>query len=431
MDVHPTHLAVMVAGGLLAALVYTVTHRLFFHPLAKVPGPVLVGISTLYEMYYELWLPGQYHSRIRDLHAKYGPIIRPVPEEVHINDPEFLGTIYALRNRNNPNKFGLMVDQSVAGAEDFYLHKMRRDALNPYFSQKSVLSMEYLIVEKREQVTRHVESALKSGQPLNLSDVYFAFANDLVRNFCFGSNNGLMNRLPEAKVESNNLMRFLTGVKINKHFPWIGRGLSKLGGFAVPPAVMDLIEFKAAAGKDIEAVLADTHNDRKGRHSVFYELRDSETLPPEEKTLPRLQDEATILVMAGTESTAKSLGYGSFYLLHYPTTLQNLRDELHEARSRSDHDTLSLTELLQLPYLNAVILETNRLTFGVTNRMTRSSPTESLTYTASYGPNKGQTYVFPPGTEMSCITYGTHMNEELFPDPPHSTRSDGLEMVKM
>ena len=193
--------------------------------------------------------------------------------------------------------------------------------------------------------------------------------------------------------------------------------MSKFGGFAISPAVMDLIKFKANAGRDIEAVLADTKNEKKGRHSVFYELRDSEILPPEEKTLPRLQDEATILVMAGTESTAKSLGYGSFYLLYYPETLRKLRDELRGARGRSENEELSLTELLQLPYLNAVMLETNRLTFGVTNRMTRYSPTETLTYTASYGRNKGTTYTFPPGTEMSCITYCTHTNEELFPDP--------------
>ncbi|CAK3804113.1 cytochrome P450 [Lecanosticta acicola] len=185
----------------------------------------------------------------------------------------------------------------------------------------------------------------------------------------------------------------------------------------VPPAVMDLLQFKAQAGRDIDEVLRDVGDEKRGRNSVFYHLRDSESLPEEEKTRERLQDEATLMVMAGTESLAKSLQYGTFYLHYYPETLGRLRTELAAARGKTSDGRLSLSELLRLPYLNAVILETNRLTFGVTNRMIRYSPTETLTYTASYGPNKGQTYVLPPGTKMSCLTWCTHMNEELFPDP--------------
>ncbi|TKA68158.1 hypothetical protein B0A55_07445 [Friedmanniomyces simplex] len=49
--------------------------------------------------------------------------------------------------------------------------------------------------------------------------------------------------------------------------------------------------------------------------------------------------------------------------------------------------------------------------------MRRYSPTQTLTYTASYGPYKDTTYTLPPGTQMSTVTYCTHTNEALFPDP--------------
>ena len=336
--------------------------------------------------------------------------------------PDFLDTIYATRGRSQRISSGLGVDQSVGMAEDHHIHKMRRDALNPYFSQKAVLSMEQLITEKREKVVELFGKASNSGEVLNLSDVYFAFSNDLVRNFSFSSDGGLLNDLEEAKRQRIDLARLLTGVKINKHFPFVPNVLGKVlpvffGEKAVPPAVMDMIRFKARARKDIEGVLEDRMDEKKGRRSVFYELRDSPILPPEEKTVDRLQDEATLLVMAGTESTSKSLGYASFYLLEYPETLERLRQELENARHELGSERLSLSHLLALPYLNAVINETNRLTFGVTNRMLRHSPSETLTYTARYGPHKGITYTLPPGTSMSCITYCTHTNESLFPDP--------------
>ncbi|KAI5368202.1 putative cytochrome P450 superfamily [Septoria linicola] len=203
-----TQLLVAIAGGTLAYTIYTAIFRLFFHSLAKIPGPKLAALTSLYEAYYDLWLPGKCPFKIKALHEIYGPIIRPVPEEVHINDPDFLDTIYALRGRNNPNHPGLMIERSVAGAEDFYLHEMRRDALNPFFNMKFVLQMEDVIGQKCDRAME------------------------------------------------------LTGVKFTKSFGWfvdlvlsfVPAGLRRN---AVPSAVLDLIQFKTQAGKDIEAVFAD------------------------------------------------------------------------------------------------------------------------------------------------------------------------------
>ena len=129
---------------LLGWLLYTAIYRLLLHPLAHIPGPRLAALSTWYECYYDCFYGGggQYMFKLKELHERYGPIIRPTPSEVHVSDPEFLDTIYAMRNRNYPFPGGLMVDQSVAGAEDFNHHKLRREAMNPFFSVKAVLDLE-------------------------------------------------------------------------------------------------------------------------------------------------------------------------------------------------------------------------------------------------------------------------------------------------
>lgn len=303
---------VFFVGVPLVYLISLVFYRIFFHPLAHIPGPIFPKVSTWYECYFDLWLAGTYPWQLKAIHEEYGPIIRPVPDEVHIDDPDFLDSIYAMRNRNQVWSGGLLVDESIGATEDFVHHKLRRDALNPYFSLKAIMNLEHLFTAKRDKLVARFEEALESKEPLNISDALFAFSNDVVRVSCFGSDNGLLDDLAKAKAQRENLARLLTGVPLNRHFPWIGRGLAKflpllLGDKALPPAVKEMLKFRAEAGKDIEAVFADKTNDGKGVNSVFYELRDSAILPPQEKTVKRLQDEATLLTMAGTESPAKSM----------------------------------------------------------------------------------------------------------------------------
>lgn len=59
------------------ALVYAsvlVIYRLFFHPLASIPGPKLAAATGWVEAYYELLHGegGQFIFKYRDWHEKYG-----------------------------------------------------------------------------------------------------------------------------------------------------------------------------------------------------------------------------------------------------------------------------------------------------------------------------------------------------------------------
>jgi hypothetical protein len=47
---------------------FIVVYRRFFHPLAKIPGPLLPAVTTLYQSYYN----GSYFLEIERLHKKYG-----------------------------------------------------------------------------------------------------------------------------------------------------------------------------------------------------------------------------------------------------------------------------------------------------------------------------------------------------------------------
>lgn len=61
----------------LAALwmIYGMIYRLYFHPLAKFPGPRLAIVTYWYEFYYDIVRRGQYTYKLRELHEKYGSLI--------------------------------------------------------------------------------------------------------------------------------------------------------------------------------------------------------------------------------------------------------------------------------------------------------------------------------------------------------------------
>ena len=86
-------------------------------------------------------------------------------------------------------------------------------------------------------------------------------------------------------------------------------------------------------------------------------------MPAQEKSLLRLEQEGALLVLAGTESPAKTLTVIFYHLLANSLMLSRLRDELSSVKG-----DVSWTKLEQLLYLSAVIEEGNRLSFGVTAR---------------------------------------------------------------
>lgn len=53
-----------------------VIYRLYWSPLAKIPGPKLAAATFWYEFYYDVVRRGRYTWKIGELHEEYGMSIR-------------------------------------------------------------------------------------------------------------------------------------------------------------------------------------------------------------------------------------------------------------------------------------------------------------------------------------------------------------------
>lgn len=60
-------------------------YRLYFHPLAHIPGPKLTACTHLYEFYYNVIRPGKFLFKIEEMHKQYGqtPWAIPLSDQAH------------------------------------------------------------------------------------------------------------------------------------------------------------------------------------------------------------------------------------------------------------------------------------------------------------------------------------------------------------
>lgn len=72
----------------------------------------------------------------------------------------------------------LRVPGGVGAAANHDLHKMRREALSPFFSKRNILYLEPVITQKVEQLCQLIGKHAAENTPINLSDVLFAFSNE-------------------------------------------------------------------------------------------------------------------------------------------------------------------------------------------------------------------------------------------------------------
>ena len=139
-----------------------------------------------YEFYFDVVLRGQYMFHTRDLHARYGPIIRINPYELHIIDPTFYDTLFASSasgaRRDKwewyAKQFGIPGATFSTVAHD--QHKVRRAALNNFFSMASVRRLQPLLDERVAKLLerfRGFKDVKGSDGMIKLDYAYAAFTN--------------------------------------------------------------------------------------------------------------------------------------------------------------------------------------------------------------------------------------------------------------
>ncbi|KAH8810910.1 cytochrome P450 [Xylogone sp. PMI_703] len=399
----------------LGAVVYCISlalYRLYLHPLSKFPGPSVAAVTLWYDIYFDIVKRGKFSAEIERMHQKYGPIVRINPNELHISDPEYLGEIYGstkrIRDRYQPWTAGGALTSVIATISHEH-HRLRRAALSPFYTKRSVRDSEPMIRKKVRTLTTRLQEAFQTGEVIRMDAAFVALSLDIIYKYCFAGEIELLLRKDFALEWRNALMTSAELAKVFKHLPFLRH--------AMPRALLakwlgPLLDWQSQCRASAEKVLNEFESKKDGDQTkyktIFHAILDSD-LPPQEKTLDRLSDEGQILLGAAAETTGTSLTKTIFHLLQIENEakLQRLRKELKSVMPEPTSNPSCLV-LEQLPYLCAVVSEGLRHQYGATTRISRVAKEEVMKY-------KDQE--IPGGTPISSTPYIILMNPIIFPHP--------------
>lgn len=85
---------------LVLGIVGYVVYQVYFHPLARFPGPFLASVTDLWQVYQFLTLRQPYN--LTELHAKYGQFVRYGPDKLSITAEDAVPSIYQKGGRIMP-----------------------------------------------------------------------------------------------------------------------------------------------------------------------------------------------------------------------------------------------------------------------------------------------------------------------------------------
>ncbi|KAF2186100.1 cytochrome P450 [Zopfia rhizophila CBS 207.26] len=411
---------------LVSAFFFLVIFRLFFHSLAHIPGPKIAATTQWYEFYHDVIRNGRYQSHIEKMHEEYGPIVRISPYELHCNDPAFIDQVYAgsgsgkKRDKTIFYCNGFQFWGSCINTISHDLHRLRRSALNPFFSKASILRLEPTIRSYVDAMCQKIETYVHTKEPCSMTYAFGCMSTDVVMEYCLGWSE----HYSSNQTFTPNLIEPLNALQQNfhvmKHFPWLNPVMNALPDSLVARMMPDMAEWLKTDRKISRTVDSVLQNDPEAaskhsamKRSIFKEILNV-NLPPEEKSRTRLLDEAKQLMGAGTETMAWALSVGVYYLLSNRETLSKLSKEL--LQHMPDPEIIPSWSMLEnLPYLISVLHEALRFSCGVSTRLQRV-PHEPLYYSGTFK-GKQVELTIPARSAIGMSNFMVHNNPDIFPEP--------------
>ena len=328
---------------LLARLTWLAVYRMFFHPLAKYPGPIAAKLSDFYMI--ALTAGGRATYARYELHQKYGKVVRMGPNELCFCDLASIKDIYGqsaepcLKAPFFYDGFTLTGTSSVFSATDRTVHARMRRLLSHGFSERGVLQFQGEIMAIIEQFLAALQSA-PSHESVNIHDLVHNLYLDTTSQLSFArSFHIIKERKAHQGAEDINTyfsIAPLYGIlPIAKHLPF---GIFRAAKEARPRIVRSV---QSCLNEFRERLRSGTS--QSGLLRLMVEAKDNvesdgETKSPTTTTFSddELIENAVLFIIAGSGTTATTLLYLIYELGKRPELQKRLEQEIRTAFPEQD-----------------------------------------------------------------------------------------------
>ena len=360
-------------------------------PGSKLP-PTLTAIQAILDQFGTL---DKFHHKYGEIF--YGPQSPIFPPYVIFSNPQAIEKVFTA----NPDLFEvgkqstapvrvLLGDNSLV-LLDGKEHRRQRQLLMPPFHGERMKSYGQTMVE----VTREVISQWQVGQTICLRDYTQDISLQIILRTIFGIDAGsVYDRLKAILVDYLDTFNSpLSSLLL--FFPWLQRDLGRLTPWnkflRQKQQIKEILQAECdrrrnnpdAMGADILSLLLEA------RYENGEPMKDEE-----------IRDELMTMLFAGHETTASSLAW-SFYWLHRLFEVgQKCKAELASVSEDA------ITEIVKLPYLNAIVSETLRL-----------NPVVVFVGRQLKQPFELMGYQLEAGTSLFPSIYLTHQRPDIYPEP--------------
>ena len=381
------------------------------------------------------------------IEMRIGPIVRINPEELHVRDPDWydeLMTTSIRRPRDKTAAFaGRTGKNSIFGTVPHDLHRVRRAPVNPFFSKKSISAIEPLIQEKVDLLCTALgeyapdgSDGQRAGKEIELGLAYMSLTLDIISHYAFGKSYGLLSLPGFSQLWKDVIEQTMESFALVRNLPWLPELLKKLPmpiTRMLDKGIAFYLQMEAETRAEVVRIVRGEKRSEKnieqpttGHRNIFEELYAS-NLPPQEKTIDRLNEEGFTMILAGADTSTTTLMRLSYNLLSNPDILKTLKEELRVAIPDTQVP-MRWQELENLPFLvsppllecvivghegladqrqRACIMESLRVDAVATARSVRAAPSETLRY---------KEWVIEPGTAVGMTPHFTHRSSEIYPE---------------
>ncbi|KAK7514329.1 cytochrome P450 [Phyllosticta citriasiana] len=406
-------------------VVVDIVYKLYFHPLAKYPGPFLAKITNLYSAYHS-W-KGDIPIDQWRCHQKYGDKVRYAPNKVMFNSAGSLREIYGHGKNVIKGESYLVAVHFVPNtvtARDRKEHARKRRVVSQGFSDAALKSYEPAIMRHVQKFCDVLPLGLSPSlmstpsdkgewsKPQNMARWCDFLTFDIMAEVIFGMEYNLMEN-PEHRYVLEAISDSNVRIGSVGHAPqllW-----KRLDRKLFPKAIIGRNRFLGFTKQMLQDIAAKDRLGTRSHNNIFSALM--KATDPETGSgfsLPEVASESTTLIVAGADTTSTIMAGAFFYLSHNPAAYSRVVEEVRSTFA-SATSVRTGPQLSSCVYLRACIDEAARLSPAVGTAPWRTVLDGGIAVDNEY---------IPGGCEVGVSTYSIQHNERHINGDPFEFRPE-------